>query len=922
MVAGHGVTMRKASGLRGVFMARTWPVLIAWFWIAVTQPELLAQDWPRYGHDSSLTSRSALPGAIEEPRVSWSMPLAGRELVIELSPAEGEHSVTLSASTEVVAASPQWRPPGPPAMDLDGSGTLRPMAETFHERWAKILPDVPGLQRVAWNYTWTDQKVCRLQLFAYDQGWDKPRLVWESDPPEDTIFNPLNVVCDIDGDGTLEICVAAHYRVMIYEGTTGRKETELRYHSSRPYGWFGVVDVDADGIRELVTIGDFQSHVDVLKYDPQKPEAERLSVQWRRDIEQNIEERSKWPQVGPHPVANVVGDARPEIVFNLFNDTGDSQWHVLVLDALSGETLVDLPRRFWWGSGQVDDRPTESLFVASTDGVLVHHQGLIELIGIDGRAPHVRWSHLRAAWCVSDWPCFGAWWSTSASQGMRHVVLSGQSRPAFFAKMWGDEPSRSVSLAALECDAWGAVTASWQSAGLPESLVVEPLEPDPALPDARLRTRARLAVNATASVTGTGVRAAVVDSRPLGIDVSMPVVARLASGTPRSVVVEVPGEQICAVDPPAAAGQQPRLRWQQRGRGMRDGSRTLGVVAVDLDADGTCEVVYADAAAQGYAVLRAARGDGTPMWECPFTQIPGALPAWNVGALTFWWPGQLRSPGTTDLFVNTRRGLMHSDLGALVQGTDGAVLWQHDKAAVPGTFRWGYAGAPLAVRNVSGDARDELVCSHPVCYWVADGASGKIQLGQDLASRKSLPAWAAYGEPMLHDFNGDGRVEVLLDSPYILALLDVFGSPLWHGPPRSDYPVTRGEGNASETTACKHALLDVDADGQWEIASAGYGDGVHLIDASTGKVLWRCAAPAPTCPRVAAVNIDGTEGDELVYVAGPQLVAVTGDRQSGRIFWTWDAPASLSMPAIADVDEDGAAEIILQDANGVLYCLD
>ena len=61
------------------------------------------------------------------------------------------------------------------------------------------------------------------------------------------MFNPLNVVCDIDGDGVQEVCVAAHYRVMIFEGTTGRKETELRYHSSRPYGWFGLADVDGDG---------------------------------------------------------------------------------------------------------------------------------------------------------------------------------------------------------------------------------------------------------------------------------------------------------------------------------------------------------------------------------------------------------------------------------------------------------------------------------------------------------------------------------------------------------------------------------------------------------------------------------------------------------------------------------------------------
>src|SRR5206468_8838447 len=102
-----------------------------------------------------------------------------------------------------------------------------------------------------------------------------------------------------------EVCVAAHYRVMIFEGTTGRKESELRYHQSRAYGWFGLADVDGDGQKELITLGDFQSHIDVLNYNPKKPEGQRLSVRWRRDLEQNIEERRKCPQIGPRPVADV-----------------------------------------------------------------------------------------------------------------------------------------------------------------------------------------------------------------------------------------------------------------------------------------------------------------------------------------------------------------------------------------------------------------------------------------------------------------------------------------------------------------------------------------------------------------------------------------------------------------------------------------
>jgi hypothetical protein len=277
-----------------------------------------SDGWPRYAHDPALTARSPLHGNITKPLTRWSYPAGGRELLVEFLPAAGEHPLRIVAKDAAAIARETKVPrPKPLALDLDGSGTLHPTGESYHERWAKILPDVKGLQRVAWNQTWTDQKVCRLQLFAYDQGFEKPRLVWQTDPPEGTILQPLDIVYDLDGDGVQEVCVAAHYRVMIFEGTTGRKESELRYHSSRPYGWFGLADVDGDGQNELITLGDFQSHIDVLNYEPKKAEGLRLSVRWRRDLEQNIEERKKWPQIGPRPVADVTGDARPEIVLNL-----------------------------------------------------------------------------------------------------------------------------------------------------------------------------------------------------------------------------------------------------------------------------------------------------------------------------------------------------------------------------------------------------------------------------------------------------------------------------------------------------------------------------------------------------------------------------------------------------------------------------
>ena len=881
-----------------------------------------AADWPRYGHDAALTGRSPACGSIREPHVSWTFDLSGRELLLELRAAPGQHRLTLPTPAEAEPKSPSLTPFGQKQLDVDGSGTLKSIRETFHERWAKILPEVPGMQRVAWNHTWTDQQVCRLQLFAYDQGLDQPRRIWETDPPEGVVFNPLNVVFDIDGDGVQEVCVAAYYRIMIFEGTTGRKETELRYHSGRPYGWFGLADVDADEQHELVTIGDFQSHIDVLEFDPGRSEAERLSVKWRRDIEQNIDERKKWPQVGPRPLVDVTGDGRPEIALNLFNDTGDGQWHVVVLDAATGKVVCDLARRFVQGAGDVDADGTAELFVAEANGVLVKTCGKIELFDLDNGTPAVRWSREDAGWCTADLPCMGPTWSTTASQGMRHVLLTPGQRPAFLVKTWQNHDQRSVSLSALQFQEGIKLETLWELRGLPDDLAVIPLEPTKEEPPSSALVRIHIAANIRCMLAGDKVQARVVEDRALGIDVSMPIAAFLGTGETMSVIVEGPGQQVFAIAPPCEPTAQPHLLWQRPGRGMRDGSRNAGLLAADLSGNGSSEVLVADRAREGHAQLVAYHGDGTEYWRKDFAQTPGAVPVWNVGALTFWWAGHFRKPATLDVFVNTRRGLMHSDMGQVIDGRDAATIWKRDKAVLPGEFHWGWAGVPLATVDVDGDQRDELISLYPVCFWIANGHDGQIRSGKDLASRSSLPAWAAYGEPMVYDFNEDNLPEVLLDSPYQLALLDTSGKPLWHGPGRDDYPVTTGEGNVGETTRCKHALVDFEGDGQFEIASAGYGNGVRAMDPKTGTVLWSLEAPEPTGPRAVAANIDGQGGDEIIYPSGNTLVVVTGDRSAGRLLWTWTGPTQLSVPAIADVDGDGLVEIIVQDTSATIHCLD
>jgi tetratricopeptide (TPR) repeat protein len=128
--------------------------------------------------------------------------------------------------------------------------------------------------------------------------------------------------------------------------------------------------------------------------------------------------------MGPHPLADVNGDGRPELVLNLFNDPGDHQWHALVLNASNGQTLADFPRRFVQGTADLKADGHAHLFLIETDGALVPAFGTIELAGWQGGRPTVEWSQTNAAWACADLPRMGPTWSTTAAQGMRHVLLA------------------------------------------------------------------------------------------------------------------------------------------------------------------------------------------------------------------------------------------------------------------------------------------------------------------------------------------------------------------------------------------------------------------------------------------------------------------------------------------------------------------
>jgi outer membrane protein assembly factor BamB len=89
----------------------------------------------------------------------------------------------------------------------------------------------------------------------------------------------------------------------------------------------------------------------------------------------------------------------------------------------------------------------------------------------------------------------------------------------------------------------------------------------------------------------------------------------------------------------------------------------------------------------------------------------------------------------------------------------------------------------------------------------------------------------------------------------------------------------------------------------------------RCLDAATGEVRWSFPMPdeAISFPAVADMNGDGR--DECVFTMGSTIHAVG----NGEVLWTLDLPGRLGPVAIAEVDDSGAAQIVVACADGHVY---
>ena len=134
------------------------------------------------------------------------------------------------------------------------------------------------------------------------------------------------------------------------------------------------------------------------------------------------------------------GDGRFELVYSIYNDQGDGQWHIVGVDALSGETSFDFPQHHLHGLADVDGDGRLELFVSATSGEALPTYAPLAVWSLEAGAATVRWSHERGRFSTVLLNQLPLTVSTGAADGLRTVStgdVDGDGRRDFFCARAG-----------------------------------------------------------------------------------------------------------------------------------------------------------------------------------------------------------------------------------------------------------------------------------------------------------------------------------------------------------------------------------------------------------------------------------------------------------------------------------------------------
>ena len=180
----------------------------------------------------------------------------------------------------------------------------------------------------------------------------------------DDAFHPTAVAADMDNDGVDELVISKLCGLYVFNVLTGTMTGSVHWTSNgerhRNYGLNQLVDIDGDGVREVVIVAErVARHIAVIDNDGKG----NLTPLWDRFVEFIYPNDTTELRHTGNSVSDVDGDGKPELVICLFNARGDGRWWLEVLDPLTGTVKLELPDTYLWGVQDINGDGVSELFI-------------------------------------------------------------------------------------------------------------------------------------------------------------------------------------------------------------------------------------------------------------------------------------------------------------------------------------------------------------------------------------------------------------------------------------------------------------------------------------------------------------------------------------------------------------------------------
>lgn len=826
-----------------------------------------------------------------------------------------------------------WKIENDAYLDLYGDGKFTKVATHQNVKYAKLFRADNKYYRIAaedgYAFGNTDTTYVGFRVYEGNTG----KLVLDKRFKKGVYMQrPHITVADMNNDGEQDIVITSWEGIYVFnnkgDSIAGLSQETPGWHKLRKRGFACLQDIDGDGYKDVVIIGSYPYHIDVIKND-----RGTLKFGWTEIFDGHIESAKKISKPILNSVCDFDGDGSYEILVNVYNYNDENNWSGVLFDPVNGKVKAQIRNSYVLSASDLNNNGRYVFFCTETKGQSIPVYAALKAVSWSrGKlTEHLRvdrgeWMHPRIGNTSPTVTTHSDGVSNLAEDPVLSVDYESRGQKAFFIKI--KNPDGTSTIKGYYISKTGKIEQARLGIDIPLGMYGEII-------------RERSNTNGTHSlllkVTAFKAPAGIVKVRNATVNdlgryrsksgkTYLPVVADIDSdGRAEILISNDVGEMFCF-----AEGDNGKMdvRWKVPGHGMTYQYRRLmdyGVSVDDLDHDGFKEVIVSGGNESG-AVLFVYDHNGKLLWQRLFPEINAGEITIFDGNIAFYGTAQSSKRKHKDVIVTVQRVIQHTGQTYCLNGTDGTVVWKldtlmADRGPGNGTVVSGAGGNIFSTYDIDDDGSDEVMCGFGNIVFIADSNDGEVQFKSfmrklyldsfDYLAKGYSTFWLAEMLPVA--FSDHGSVALSSFNAIAAGTLSTNGTLSWSSPD-----------------------LDYD-DRYWQCMANLDGDGkLWVVELSVRKsdmkrVLFAYDPVNGSAHKTFSMEISGTmpvacdmnaDGKDEIVVSNSTGVYCIG-YENGRPSILWNYIAAGCGPAVvADTDADGFVEVILATEDGKILIID